>query len=784
VKRVLIILALIGSALIPITSAQAATKVFSKVTTSDTYNRPDLNLKYDIEDVEVGLYDTDLDQIHFWIRFKQPLTAAMFNDNQGSWAGILIDTNNDDVDDIVLNTYARTYSGNYVQDASGSFRNGSKSCPTSSWMDLSNNSVYLGFKVSQKCLGLPNKFEVQGYADYISQDSASYDYAPNSYELVDLGDYYNPKPKATMLVPVANATVGKSLSNYSSPPDNLVNLSASLRDSVATIECIVGTTGGTGTGWSAKVDIPNFSYKSYLVTNYHVISDCVNRGTVNVILNNGSKVQGTLAAWDPDNDVAGIYVVEAIPPLIWQGPFPQQGAWVGVLGSPKGVPGILTTGILSSVSTTESIVTFTAPINPGNSGGPVFDSTGRVIAIATAKVRDSEGFGIGNGVPLLCKTVIVCSTGLTGWGSVSAKPDPSPSPSPTNTYNRNKKTQYINLSREVSDTSVSAKFISVRATADSGLPVTSLSDDLSVCDYENGRIVLYSTGSCTIYFNQDGNDYWNAASPTVVRFEILGKTASSTVTAKITEASHTWAGYITSYEWMSGSNPLKSNKLTTLRISGVCTKNGKTIQGWKNTDSKGKKYPNGSRPVGAAWKCVDGFFEGNVQISGGTRFYIVELPKSRNGTTIEFRVNQELDFIEYIGDAAPDTTTDDYSSDVVSPIAVTDLKVLSSGGRHSFTFTIPPKNPALSTYELGYAILKREGLDPAFDLDYPLFTSYKTLTNDKFTLTNAEILELFRKNGASYSTRSIMFKVRTNWGGSVSAWGNGAYILTTQISTN
>lgn len=640
-----IVLVLVGGMLLPVSAAHSATKVFSTMTATDIYNRPELNPKYDIEQVEVGLFDDDLDQIHFWIRFKQPLTAAMFNDNQGSWAGILIDTTGDNDEEIVITTSpAATYSQNYGKAASASYRNGSKTCSAISWMDLNNNSVWLGFKVSQKCLGLSNKFRVQGYSDYVASDNVSFDYAPDAYEVVDLGDYYNPKPKATMQVPVASSSIGKTLSNYSSPPENLVNLSASLRNSVATIECIVGNTGGTGTGWSAKVDIPISTYKSYMVTNYHVVSDCVSRGTVNVIMNNGSKVEGRLAAWDPNNDVAGIYVAELIPPLIWQGAFPLQGSWVGVIGSPKGVPGILTTGILSSESVAESIVTFTAPINPGNSGGPVFDSVGRVIAIATAKVRDSEGFGIGNGVPLLCKTVIVCPTGLTGWGSIARVPEPSPTP----TYNRDKKTQYVNLSREVSNTSVSVKYIAVTARADSGLPVTSLSDDLSVCDYEDNRVVLYSPGSCTIYFDQEGDDYWNAASPTVLRFEVLEPSIKKSITAKITGASHSWAGWISSYEYISGANPLKSNKLTTIRVSGVCTSSGKTIQAWKNTDAKGKKYPNGSRSAGSAWKCVDGSFEGIVQISGGTRFYIVELPKSRVGTTIEFRLNQELDFIEYV----------------------------------------------------------------------------------------------------------------------------------------
>ena len=402
--------------------AQASNKVFSKTTNTDTFNRKDLNLKYDINKVEVGLFDTDLDMIYFWILFNQPLTANMFNDNQGSWAGILIDTNDDGEDDIVLNTLAKTYNSGFSQTASGSYRLGSKSCPTTSWMDLDNKSGWLGFKVSQKCLGLSNKFHVQGYSDYISADDASYDYAPDSYELIDLGDYYNPKPKVTMVIPRTNSDVGRTLSNYSSAPNNLVNLSASLRDSVVTIECNFGTSSSSGTGWSAKVEIPLREYKSYLITNHHVINDCIIGGTVDVILNNNAKLVGTLAAWDPDNDVAGIYVTAFIPPLTWQGELPAQGGWVGVIGSPKGLPGLLTTGILSSVNLAEEYVTFTAPINPGNSGGPVFDSVGRVLAIATAKVRDSEGFAIGNGVPLICKVVVNCGASLKGWGSRSSKP--------------------------------------------------------------------------------------------------------------------------------------------------------------------------------------------------------------------------------------------------------------------------------------------------------------------------------------------------------------------------
>lgn len=650
-RRLLLTFVLIaGSLLGSPTAANGATKVFSKFTSNDAYNRPELNPKFDIEAVEVGLFDSNLDDIHFWIKFKQPLTAAMFNDGQGSWAGILIDLNNDDEEEIVLNTYSRTYDENYSEDSYGGFRNGSKECKTVSWMDLMNNSVYLGFKVSQKCLGLPNKFEVQGYADYVESDKASFDYAPDSFEVVDLGDYYNPKPKATMLVPVASPQSGKTLSNYSTAPENLVSLSSNLRNSVATIECAVGTTGGTGTGWSAKVDIPIGTYKSYLITNYHVVSDCIARGTVNVILNNGPKVQGTLAAWDPDNDLAGIYVTEYVPPLIWQGEFPFQGSWVGVIGSPKGVPGILTTGILSSVSLTDNFVTFTAPINPGNSGGPVFDSIGRVIAVATAKVRDSEGFGIGNGVPLMCKTIVVCPLGLPGWGSKIGNPAPAPSPTPSPSMSsNNKKNQRIIFSAEPLDVSLSRKFIGFKVTSSSGLPVEVSSTDLSICSYENARIELYSVGNCYLALTQEGNETWNPAPFSYVEFSVLPKTSNNPMTAKVTLARKSWASWIETYQYISGANPLKSNQLTFIQVKGICNSSAKSVQPVKNTDAKGKKYPNGSRPYGSPWKCKkSGAFDGVIPVSGGTRFYINDLPKSHVGTQIEFRVGQEIFEVEYV----------------------------------------------------------------------------------------------------------------------------------------
>lgn len=495
--------------IVPI-KANADSKVWSTTTSLDTFNRPDLPPQFDILRVEVGLWDTDLDQVHFWIQFKNALLPSQFNDGLSSWAGILIDTNGDDEEDLRIETRPASYTKNYWQSAYAS-----KNCNAVSWMNLDAgaDNVWLGFKVSQKCMNLPNKFRVQGYSDYKANDNAGYDYAPDGFATVDLGDYYNPKPKVTTPVPFSTSDSGRNLSNYSSAPENLADLVSKLRDSVVTIECAIGDSVGTGTAWAAKVQMPNGnSSQSYLITNYHVISDCIYKGNVDVILNNKMKINGTLAAWDPDNDLAGIYVSTRIEPLVWQGATPLQGGWAGVLGSPKGLPGVLTTGIVSSVDAKDVWMTFTAPINPGNSGGPVFDSVGRVMAIATAKARDSEGFGIGNGTPLLCEVIIRCGSGQTGWTGVPAKL--------SNEYP--KRDQFLTFKTDLTTVNFAVKdqlsvaysenpSVDIRVFSSSALTPTIVSETPSICQVLSQYIKLIGSGTCILKASQSGSEQYNAS---------------------------------------------------------------------------------------------------------------------------------------------------------------------------------------------------------------------------------------------------------------------------------
>jgi S1-C subfamily serine protease len=56
------------------------------------------------------------------------------------------------------------------------------------------------------------------------------------------------------------------------------------------------------------------------------------------------------------------------------------------IGNPAGLEGTVSNGIVSGIRKSEGfkLIQITAPISPGSSGGPVFNSTGKVIGVATA----------------------------------------------------------------------------------------------------------------------------------------------------------------------------------------------------------------------------------------------------------------------------------------------------------------------------------------------------------------------------------------------------------------
>jgi hypothetical protein len=78
---------------------------------------------------------------------------------------------------------------------------------------------------------------------------------------------------------------------------------------------------------------------------------------------------------------------------------PEVGSRIYAIGSPNGLTGTISEGIVSSIRNMEGIemIQITAPISPGSSGGPVLDNNGNVIGIA--KGTFSSGQNLNFAVP-------------------------------------------------------------------------------------------------------------------------------------------------------------------------------------------------------------------------------------------------------------------------------------------------------------------------------------------------------------------------------------------------
>jgi hypothetical protein len=70
----------------------------------------------------------------------------------------------------------------------------------------------------------------------------------------------------------------------------------------------------------------------------------------------------------------------------------RVGEPVAVVGSPQGLSGTVTTGVLSAIRPLEgqTILQIDAAVNPGNSGGPMIKLDGSVVGVVVAKLRGAE----------------------------------------------------------------------------------------------------------------------------------------------------------------------------------------------------------------------------------------------------------------------------------------------------------------------------------------------------------------------------------------------------------
>ncbi|MFL6055822.1 MAG: S1C family serine protease [Actinoallomurus sp.] len=174
-------------------------------------------------------------------------------------------------------------------------------------------------------------------------------------------------------------------------PGSVAGIARRLVPSVVMIKVTNGTEGGAGTGFIVN--------GGYIVTNNHVVAPAAQGGTMQVVFNDSRTTSATIVGRDPNSDIAVIKpaALENRPALVLGD---SDGLAVGdpviAIGSPLGLAGTVTTGIVSALNrpvTTSgeggesayiSAVQTDAAINPGNSGGPLVDSQGRVIGVNSA----------------------------------------------------------------------------------------------------------------------------------------------------------------------------------------------------------------------------------------------------------------------------------------------------------------------------------------------------------------------------------------------------------------
>jgi putative serine protease PepD len=150
-----------------------------------------------------------------------------------------------------------------------------------------------------------------------------------------------------------------------------------------------------------------------LITNFHVVASAWNTADVAITVKQGDRsIDGTITRVDKADDLAVIHVADQFPELEMAAQRPQLGETVMAIGSPLGLGGSVSIGVISGFRSLEGsdYIQFSAPISPGNSGGPVLDRNGRVVGVASAKfVGDGvEALSLALPVQTVCITVVSC----------------------------------------------------------------------------------------------------------------------------------------------------------------------------------------------------------------------------------------------------------------------------------------------------------------------------------------------------------------------------------------
>ena len=187
-------------------------------------------------------------------------------------------------------------------------------------------------------------------------------------------------------------------------PESIAAIASRVLPSVVSISTRSRSGGGTGTGFVIRSD-------GYILTNNHVVESVLRNGMLNVSFNDGKVVRGKIVGVNPAYDLAVIKVSRTGVPALQFGDSEkvQVGDTVIAIGSPLGLSGTVTSGIISAKNRAVTAgdgqgegsfinaLQTDAAINPGNSGGPLVDRSGAVVGVNSAIATLDSSFGSQSG---------------------------------------------------------------------------------------------------------------------------------------------------------------------------------------------------------------------------------------------------------------------------------------------------------------------------------------------------------------------------------------------------
>ena len=221
-----------------------------------------------------------------------------------------------------------------------------------------------------------------------------------------------PTPVPTLVAPTVTppaAAVPDQFSIVAAEQAVLVELYERINPAVVAIT-VRYTRDSIGQGTGFVVDA-----QGHIVTNHHVVAG---GGEIEIAFFGGERVRAELLGGDATTDIAVLQPArlpaDVAPVVLADSELVQVGQRVVAIGSPFGLQGTLTSGIVSGLGrtlaagafpgsagnggggfSTPDVIQTDAAINPGNSGGPLINLDGEVIGMNKAIYSES---GVNSGV--------------------------------------------------------------------------------------------------------------------------------------------------------------------------------------------------------------------------------------------------------------------------------------------------------------------------------------------------------------------------------------------------